>query len=660
MAEQLTANDEIRQAVRERYAQAAESVGEGQVACCGPSDATGGSCGCGTDVPDACEGKSFGSELYSINDRDELPDAAKLASWAAATRRRSPSFARARRSSTWAGGGSTSSSARRVGSTGKAYGVDMTDEMLELARRNQREAGVENVEFLKGTIEKVPPDDSVDVIISNCVINLSADKPSVFREAARVLRPGGRFAVTDIVADADMDKETRRDMAQWTGCIAARLTEDEPWSDLERRASSGSRSARPTGSTTRQARRSSGRASWPDRRAAGRTSTQPASWRAGLIRVPWENPGDALRGDRHRPNTTRLLVAEPQEGQLRKVMEQRAYTRIGKGASKNGKITAEKIAEVAEVVTTQVRLAHEMGAEVIKTVATAAIREAKNRDKVVKEIEEAAGVEVSVLDEEEEGRLAFIGATKSLGHPVEGKIAVVDVGGGSSEIVYGTLAEGVTEVKSFKIGPARSPRTTWNRTRRRRRRSAPSRPHLGFLRGRRVRAARPGGGGRRERDLAAHAGRGGARVRDARAGGPRPLQRRDRRRRKALRAFDSRRVKLLLAGVLLLGEVLADARPAAADRQGRPPRGDHPDAAQRQPGRLPGEACGVGPGRCLGVEPRGERRRPPSVRQTASEIPMSSAGKSPASRPRQALTRFEIGFTFTNASTPAGSVLGWT
>jgi exopolyphosphatase / guanosine-5'-triphosphate,3'-diphosphate pyrophosphatase len=151
-------------------------------------------------------------------------------------------------------------------------------------------------------------------------------------------------------------------------------------------------------------------------------------------------------------NTTRLLVAEPQEGQLRKVMEQRAYTRIGKGASKNGKITAEKIAEVAEVVTTQVRLAHEMGAEVIKTVATAAIREAKNRDKVVKEIEEAAGVEVSVLDEEAEGRLAFIGATKSLGHPVEGTIAVVDVGGGSSEIVYGTLAEGVTDVKSFKIG----------------------------------------------------------------------------------------------------------------------------------------------------------------------------------------------------------------
>jgi exopolyphosphatase/guanosine-5'-triphosphate,3'-diphosphate pyrophosphatase len=151
-------------------------------------------------------------------------------------------------------------------------------------------------------------------------------------------------------------------------------------------------------------------------------------------------------------NTTRLLVAEPEEGQLRKVMEQRAYTRIGKGASDNGKITAEKIAEVAEVVTTQVRLAEEMGAEVIKTVATAAIREAKNRDKVVKAITEEAGVEVDVLSEEEEGRLAFIGATKSLGHPVEGTVAVVDVGGGSSEVIFGTVSGGVKEVHSWKIG----------------------------------------------------------------------------------------------------------------------------------------------------------------------------------------------------------------
>ena len=151
-------------------------------------------------------------------------------------------------------------------------------------------------------------------------------------------------------------------------------------------------------------------------------------------------------------NTTRLLVAEPEEGQLRKVMEQRAYTRIGKGASKNGKITAEKIAEVADVVQTQVRLAQEMGAEVVKTGATAVVREAKNRDKVVKEIEEIAEVEVDVLDEEEEGRFAFIGANKSLGHPVDGTVAVVDVGGGSSEVIYGTVPDGVTEVKSFKIG----------------------------------------------------------------------------------------------------------------------------------------------------------------------------------------------------------------
>src|SRR5918996_3868869 len=151
-------------------------------------------------------------------------------------------------------------------------------------------------------------------------------------------------------------------------------------------------------------------------------------------------------------NTTRLLVAEPEEGQLRKVMEQRAYTRIGKDASKDGKITAEKVAEVAEVVTRQVRLAHEMGAEVIRAVATAAIREAKNRDKVVREIEEAAGVKVEVLDVEEEGRLAFIGATKSLGHPVEGTVAVVDVGGGSSEVIYGTVPGGVREVRSWKVG----------------------------------------------------------------------------------------------------------------------------------------------------------------------------------------------------------------
>jgi exopolyphosphatase/guanosine-5'-triphosphate,3'-diphosphate pyrophosphatase len=133
-------------------------------------------------------------------------------------------------------------------------------------------------------------------------------------------------------------------------------------------------------------------------------------------------------------------------------MEQRAYTRIGKDARKDGSITAEKIAEVAEVVTTQVRLAEEMGAQVIKTVATAAIRESLNRDKVVSAIAEEAGVGVEVLGEEEEGRLAFLGATKSLGHPATGTVAVVDVGGGSSEVIFGTVTGGVEEVRSFKVG----------------------------------------------------------------------------------------------------------------------------------------------------------------------------------------------------------------
>jgi SAM-dependent methyltransferase len=119
-------------------------------------------------------------------------------------------------------------SARRVGPTGKALGLDMTDGMLELARANAAEAGVENVEFLKGYLEDMPLSDaSVDVVISNCVINLSGDKPAVFGEAARVLRPGGRFAVSDVIADEDMDEATRAEMAAWTGCIAGALTEDE-------------------------------------------------------------------------------------------------------------------------------------------------------------------------------------------------------------------------------------------------------------------------------------------------------------------------------------------------------------------------------------------------------------------------------------------------
>jgi exopolyphosphatase/guanosine-5'-triphosphate,3'-diphosphate pyrophosphatase len=133
-------------------------------------------------------------------------------------------------------------------------------------------------------------------------------------------------------------------------------------------------------------------------------------------------------------------------------MEQRAYTRIDSAAKRKGKIAAEKVAEIAEAVATQRRLAEELGAEGIKTVATAAIREAKNRDKIVAEINREAGVEVEVLSEEEEGRYAFIGATKTLGHPVDGEIAVVDVGGGSSEIILGTVPEGARKVHSFPIG----------------------------------------------------------------------------------------------------------------------------------------------------------------------------------------------------------------
>jgi arsenite methyltransferase len=219
--------EEIREVVRERYAGAARSVEGGKAGCCGPSKS---SCGCGTDVPNACGDGGFGAGLYGEGEREALPDAAKLASLGCGN---PTAVAELHEGETvldlGSGGGiDVLLSARRVGADGKAYGLDMTDEMLELARQNQREAGVENVEFLKGAIEDVPlPDDSIDVIISNCVINLSGDKTAVFREAARVLRPGGRLAVSDVVADEDMDEATRRDMEQWTGCIAGALTAAE-------------------------------------------------------------------------------------------------------------------------------------------------------------------------------------------------------------------------------------------------------------------------------------------------------------------------------------------------------------------------------------------------------------------------------------------------
>jgi exopolyphosphatase/guanosine-5'-triphosphate,3'-diphosphate pyrophosphatase len=151
-------------------------------------------------------------------------------------------------------------------------------------------------------------------------------------------------------------------------------------------------------------------------------------------------------------NTTRVLVAEPVNGQLKKVMEQRAYTRINKAIDENGAIYPEKIDEVSDVVSTQVRLARELGAETIRAVATAAVREATNGKAAAAAIGAAAGVEVEILSEEEEGRLSFIGATKTLGHPVAGKIGVVDVGGGSTEVILGTVRGGAEEVRSWKVG----------------------------------------------------------------------------------------------------------------------------------------------------------------------------------------------------------------
>jgi exopolyphosphatase/guanosine-5'-triphosphate,3'-diphosphate pyrophosphatase len=151
-------------------------------------------------------------------------------------------------------------------------------------------------------------------------------------------------------------------------------------------------------------------------------------------------------------NTTRVLVAEPMDGQLTKVMEQRAYTRINKALGEDGSICPDKVEEVCDVVATQVRLARELGAEVIRAVATAAVREAGNGEEVARAIEEASGVPVDILDEEEEGRLSFIGATKTLGHPVAGTVGVVDVGGGSTEVILGTVPGGVESVRSWRVG----------------------------------------------------------------------------------------------------------------------------------------------------------------------------------------------------------------
>ncbi|HET7600030.1 MAG TPA: arsenite methyltransferase [Gemmatimonadales bacterium] len=214
-------SDALKDAVRERYGAAAMRVQQGA----GPNG-----CGCGCSAPQAVADDPISGGLYSSDDTCGLPRDAALASLGCGN---PTALAELQPGETvldlGSGGGiDVLLSARRVGPTGKAYGLDMTDEMLALARENQRKSGLENVEFLKGDIERIPlPDASVDVIISNCVINLAADKRKVIREAFRVLRPGGRFAVSDIVVRGDLPLAVRRSMELWVGCIAGALEASE-------------------------------------------------------------------------------------------------------------------------------------------------------------------------------------------------------------------------------------------------------------------------------------------------------------------------------------------------------------------------------------------------------------------------------------------------
>ena len=221
--------EELREEVRRRYADSARAV----------SEATEG-CGCGSgsccsDDQAAAEAR-FGELLYDAEQRDELPDAAVLASLGCGN---PTAVAELREGETvldlGSGGGiDVILSARRVGATGVAYGLDMTDEMLALAMQNARDAGVSNVHFLKGVIEEIPlPAASVDVVISNCVINLSVDKPAVLTEIARVLRPGGRIGISDVVAEDRLTAEERAERGSYVGCIAGALSKGEYEAGLE-------------------------------------------------------------------------------------------------------------------------------------------------------------------------------------------------------------------------------------------------------------------------------------------------------------------------------------------------------------------------------------------------------------------------------------------
>jgi len=219
--EEIGTEETLRSFVKEKYGRAAAEVAAGAEAasCCGPSAAA---CGC-------C-GDPITANLYAAEESAALPDAALRASLGCGNPTMLAELAPGETVLDLGSGGGIDVllSARRVGPAGKAYGLDMTDEMLALARDNQRRAGVENVEFLRGEIERIPlPDEAVDVIISNCVINLSGDKRRVLAEAFRVLRPGGRFAVSDVVVRGALPAELRRNMEMWVGCVAGALEESE-------------------------------------------------------------------------------------------------------------------------------------------------------------------------------------------------------------------------------------------------------------------------------------------------------------------------------------------------------------------------------------------------------------------------------------------------
>ncbi len=238
MTESITHDQEqVREAVRQRYAAAATRVAQEHTfaesallpmvdigGCC--STGSDASCGCGTEAQTR---SVVTSDLYAVDEVADLPSAAVLASLGCGN---PTALAELKPGETvldlGSGGGiDVLLSARRVGPAGFVYGLDMTDEMLAIAEKNRREAGVQNVRFLKGHIEAIPlPDSSVDVLISNCVINLSADKPRVLREAFRVLKPGGRFAVSDVVVQGQVPAELRKSMELWAGCIAGALEED--------------------------------------------------------------------------------------------------------------------------------------------------------------------------------------------------------------------------------------------------------------------------------------------------------------------------------------------------------------------------------------------------------------------------------------------------